>query len=83
MTKQETSFADIVVQYDALMQRYARFIIRNGIDTSGIVKEAFETYYGKYAGTTPAKARQLLRSEVLYACTYCMRWLRYQHKNQL
>ncbi|MEP6674160.1 MAG: hypothetical protein ABJA78_03370 [Ferruginibacter sp.] len=77
METEQASISYLIFHYEALMQRYARFILRNGIDTAGIVKEAFETYEGKYADAAPSQIRQLLQHEVLYACEYCSRWLMY------
>ena len=79
MATQKTSIVDLVLRYDALMQRYAGFILRNGFDTSGIVKEAFETYYAKYSAAPPERVKELLRREVLYACHYCMKWLQHSY----
>ena len=68
---------DLTEQYQPLMLRYARFIVRNQIDTVGIVKEAFETYHARHLSSPPEAAKELLQAEVLYSCEYCMRWLQY------
>lgn len=64
----------IIAKYDALLQRYARFIIKDQFVAAALVKEIFELVYdenGFYK--TAAELRIQFKNYTLKACNHWMR----------
>ncbi len=66
----------IIVKYDVLLQRYARFIIKEQLVVAALVKEVFELVYDENGFCkTAAELRLQLKNYTVKACNH---WLRMQ-----
>lgn len=67
--------AAFILQYDALLQRYARFFIRDEKACALLVKDVFETWYELYSNTGRQCSRKILQQLTRGACNrYRHRW---------
>ncbi len=64
----------IILQYDALLQRYARRLLKNQAMAAALVKEVFELVYELNGfNTDAAELRNQLRSYTLKVCEHLLR----------
>lgn len=76
MNKPAPGLIATIVKYDALLQRYARRLVKNQYMAAALVKEVFELVYDLNGfNTTAAELRQQFRSYTLKVCEH---WLRTQ-----
>jgi len=64
----------IIAKYDVLLQRYARFMIKDQVVAANLVKEIFERVYDENGfGKTAAALRLQFKNYTLKACKHWMR----------
>ena len=73
MNKSTPNLVDIIVKYDASLQRYARLIIKDPAVATTLVKNVFELVYDENGFAKPQdELRRQLKNYTLTACRY---WL--------
>lgn len=69
------SFTNLVLSYDALLQRYASRFLHSSQPAPSLVQQVFESFYEHYSNCIPADPRNVLRSLTTLAC---QQWLEQQ-----